>query len=122
MKKLIFIILVGLIGFSLVAQGLFASEERTQPHKFVAYTADTSVAQSKTIFRITGVVTGASGSFGIYNSTTIEGATNSNIAVEGGEASSGDALPVYDFGPDGLILDAGSSVVVNTCTVVIEYI
>ncbi len=121
MKKILFIILVGLIGIALVAQGLFAEDGRTIIHKFKAYTASTAVTQSKTIYRITGVATGSNAVFGIYNAGTLGDADSDTIAVEGGEATSGDALPVLEF-PDGLNLDSGSTVIVSGCTVVIEYI
>lgn len=121
MKKLFLFVLVALIGISLVLP-VRADESRTIPHKFVAYTANTAVAQSKTIFRITGVATASSAVFGIYNSTTLGGASTAVCAVEGGEATSGDALPQYDFGKEGLSLDTGSTVIVTGCTIVVEYI
>ena len=124
MKKMLLFVLMVLVGVSLFS-GIIpvqADEARTIPHKFVAYTASTAVAQSKTIFRITGRVTGSSGSFGIYDSTTLGGATNDVCAVEGGEATSGDALPHYDFGSEGLTLNTGSTVVVSCCTIIVEYI
>mgnify|MGYP001582847175 CR=1 FL=1 len=122
MKKISILALMVMIGVSLVFINVRASEERTQTHKFKAYTANTSVSQSKTIFRITGVATGNNAVFGIYNIGTLGAADTTNVAVEGGEATSGDALPMYDFGKDGLNLDTGSTIVVSGCTIVLEYI
>ena len=122
MKKIFILALMVMVGIGLVFVNVKADEARTIPHKFVGYSASTAVAQSRTIFRITGYTTGASATFGIYNIGTIGGASNSNIAVEGGEATSGEALPHMYFGEDGLILDTGATVLVNNCTVVIEYI
>ena len=122
MKKILFLILVGLIGVLLVSQGIFASEERTIPHKFIAYTASTAVAQSKTIYRITGVATASNAVFGIYSCGTLGEAAATNVAIEGGEATSGDALPMYEF-PDGLDIPGGSTIVSEIgAVVVIEYI
>ena len=122
MKKIFILVLMVLVGVSLIFQNVKADEARTITHKFVAYTANTAVAQSKTIFRITGVATSSNAVFGIYNSATLGGATTAVCAVEGGEATSGDALPQYTFGSEGLNLDIGSTVVVSGCTIVIEYI
>ncbi len=124
MKKLFLFVLVALIGVSLFAGNVpvRADEARTIPHKFVAYTASTAVAQSKTIFRITGVATASNAVFGIYNSATLGGASTAVCAVEGGEATSGDALPQISFGSEGLSLDTGSTVVISGCTIVVEYI
>ncbi len=110
-----------MLGVSLTSFA-FADEARTIPHKFIGYTANTAVSQSKTIFRITGVATGANAVFGIYNATTLGAATASTIAVEGGEATSGDALPNMTFGDEGLILNTGSTVIVSNCNIVVEYI
>lgn len=110
-----------LVGISLVTAS-FADEARDIPHKFIAYTTSTAVAQSKVIYRITGVATGSNAVFGIYNATTLGAATASTVAVEGGEATSGDALPNMTFGEDGLVLNSGSTVIVSNCTVVLEYI
>lgn len=121
MKKILLFVLMALVGISLVTAS-FADEARTIPHKFVGYTANTAVSQSRTIYRITGYATGSNATFGIYNAATIITATASTIAVEGGEATSGDALPNMTFGDDGLILNAGSTVLVSNCVVVIEYI
>lgn len=124
MKKILLFVLMVLVGVSLFS-GVIpvkASEERTITHKFQAYTESTAVAQSKTIFRITGVATGSNAVFGIYNSTTLGGASTAVCAVEGGEATSGDALPQYNFGSEGLNLDTGSTVVISGCTIVVEYI
>lgn len=122
MKKIFILVFVALVGISLLLSGVRADEARTIPHKFVAYSASTAVSQSKVIYRITGVATGSNAIFGIYNAATIAAGDASNIAVEGGEATSGDALPNMTFGADGLILDTGSTVKISNCTIVIEYI
>jgi hypothetical protein len=124
MKKIFILVLMVLVGISLFS-GLVpakASESRTIPHKFRAFTESTSVAQGITLYRITGKASASNGVFGIYNATTLGGASNSVCAVEGGEATSGDALPMYDFGDEGLTLNAGSTIVITGCIVVIEYI
>ena len=121
MKKVI----VFLLALGILCVGIKFSQAdglRTQTHKFRTFTADTAVAQGTTVYRITGVVTGASGVFGVYNAPSLGTATATVCAVEGGEATSGDALPHYNFGADGLDLPDGMTVVVNTCTVVIEYL
>ena len=122
MKKILIFSLMVLVGFSLLFSNLKADEARTIPHKFVGYSASTAVAQSRTIYRITGYTTGASATFGIYNVGTIGGAGATNIAVEGGEATSGEALPHMTFGEDGLILDTGATVLIVNCVIAIEYI
>ncbi len=122
MKKYFVLILALLIGISFFISNARSDEARTIPHKFVAYTSSTAVAQSKTIFRITGVATANNAKFGVYNSTTLGGASTSVCAVEGGEATSGDALPHMTFGDEGLSLDTGSTVIISGCTIVIEYI
>ncbi len=121
MKKLLILVLMVLVGLGLFSFA-FADDTRTITHKFVGYTASTAVAQSKTIFRITGVATGSNAVFGIYNATTLGTAIASAVAVEGGEATSGDALPHMEFGTDGLDIPAGSTVLLYNCSIVIEYI
>jgi len=120
MKKLIIaLIVLGLmvIGASVVNAG----STRTTPHKFRVFSTSTAVAQGATIYRITGRVSGASGSFAIYNCATLPECAATNCAVEGGEASSGDAIPMYYFGEEGLTLDTGMTVCVTDCTIVVEY-
>jgi hypothetical protein len=97
-------------------------ENRTVNHKFRTFTTNTSVGQGHTIFHITGVTTATNGVFGVYDVATYGAAATSNCAVEGGEATAGDALPLYDFGPEGLTLPNGMSVVVSNCYVTIEYL
>lgn len=121
MRKILSILLVVAVVFAMVLP-VTADERRTTPHKFRSYTANTSVAQGKTIYRITGVATGSNAVFGIHNVATLGEVTTSSAAVEGGEATSGDALPHYDFGEDGLTLDTGSTVVAYLCTIVVEYL
>ena len=123
MKKIFILVLMVLVGIGLLSfPNLKAEEARTITHKFRTFTANTDVGQGHTIYRITGVTTAANGVFGIYNVATAGAATTSNCAVEGGEGTAGDALPHYDFGPDGLNLDTGMSVVVSNCYVTVEYI
>jgi len=121
MKKL----LIALIVLGLIAVGSSissADSTRTTPHKFRAFTTDTAVTQGATIFRITGYVTETAGKFGIYNTSTLATASNTTVAVEGGEATDEDALAHMYFGEEGLTLDSGMTVVVYGCTVVIEYL
>lgn len=124
MKKISIFILIGLVGISLFFSVLpvKADESRSIKHQFKAYTADTAVAQSKTLFRISGVATASNAVYGIYNTGTLADASDSNVATEGGEATSGDALPPIDFGDEGLDLPEGSTIVIYGCTVVLEYI
>ena len=110
-----------LVGISLLFSNLKADEARTIPHKFRAFSSDTSVAQGATIYRITGYTTGANATFGVFNESTLAGDVT-KCAIEGGEATSGDALPHYYFGEEGITLDTGMSVDVYNCTIVIEYI
>ncbi len=121
MKKLFLFILVLLVGVSL-AMPVKADSARTITHKFKAYTANTAVSQSKTIFRISGYATGSNAVFGIYNVGTLGGANTDNVAVEGGEATSGDPIEPINFGAEGLTLDTGSTVVLANCIIVVEYI
>lgn len=121
MKKILLVLLMVLVGISLCSV-CSAAESRTITHKFQGYSADTAVTASKTIYRITGYATGSNASFGVYNTGALGTAIASNVAVEGGEATSGDALPQYNFGDDGLVLDSGSTVKVVNCIIVIEYI
>ena len=100
-----------------------ADSTRTIAHKFKAITADEVVsAQGAVLFKISGVATGSPGFYGIYNTSTFGAAVAAVCAVEGGEATSGDPVPNVDFGPEGLVLNAGLTVVVNNCTVVIEWL
>ena len=124
MKKIFILILMVLVGISLILSNTKADETRTITHKFRAFTDDTAVSQSAVIYRITGVATASNGVFGIYNSSDLTSANTvvTKCAVEGGEATSGDALPMYDFGKDGLVLDGGMTVVSTGCTIVVEYI
>lgn len=121
MKKILLFVLMLLVGISFCSFA-FADEARTIPHKFKAYDSSTAVTQGKVIYRITGVATGSNAVFGVYNVGAINETSASNIAVEGGEATSGDAIPHMYFGEDGLVLDSGSTVIVSGCTIVIEYI
>lgn len=121
MKK----ILIALLVLGLIAIGTSysnASSTRTISHKFRTFTTDTSVAQGATIFRITGYTTSTTAIFGIHNTDDIQSISATTAAVEGGEASSGDALPHYYFGEDGLDLDSGMTVKINDCVIVVEYI
>ena len=122
MKKIFILVLMVLVGISLLFSNLKADEARTIPHKFVGYSASTAVAQSRTIFRITGYATGANASFGIYDAATLATADATTIAVEGGEATSGDALPHMYFGEDGISLGSGATVKITNCIIAIEYI
>lgn len=122
MKKLFIVLLVlGLFAVG-ITSSTKAATTRTTPHKFTTYTADTAVAQSRTIYRITGVTTATNGVFGIYNIGTTGAAANANLAIEGGEGTAGDALPHYDFGPDGISLDTGATVLVTNCNVTVEWL
>jgi len=122
MKKFIILFVLALIGSSLFLSQSSATESRTISHKFLTVTTSTAYTAGKTIYRITGVTTAANGVFGIYNTGTLAGADTTNCAIEGGEATAGYSLPHYDFGVDGLFLDAGSTVVVSNCYVTIEYL
>ena len=121
MKKLIIVLMV----LGVIFAGVMSSKAdttRTIPHKFRTFTANTAVAQGATIYRITGVTTAANGVFGVYNSATLGAVANTNLAIEGGEGTAGDALPHYYFGEEGISLDTGMSVVVSNCNVTIEYL
>jgi hypothetical protein len=122
MKKIFILVLMVLVGFGLFLNSIKAEEARTIFHNFKTYTASTSGTSGKVIYRITGVTTAANGVFGIYNAASTADASTSNCAIEGGEGTAGDALPHYDFGPDGLKLDTGSTVLVSNCYVTIEYL
>jgi len=122
MKKLIIaLIVLGLIVIG-VSSASAKDNTRTIPHKYRTFSTDTSVGQGATIFRVMGYTTGSNATYGIFNSATIAGSSATNAAVEGGEATSGDALPTQYFGEEGLSLDTGMSVKVNSCVLVIEYL
>ncbi len=124
MKKLILAVMVlGLLALAISPAPAGADSTRTIAHKFKAITANEVVsAQGAVLFKISGVATGSPGVYGIYNSSTLGGTTEAVCAVEGGEATSGDPVPNVDFGPEGLVLNAGLTVVVSNCTVVIEWL
>jgi len=122
MKRFIVALMVLGLLFAWVGSYSDAASTRTINRKFRAFTASTAVSQSAVIYRITGVATGSNSVFGIYNVGTLGGTAVTVCAVEGGEATSGDALPMYDFGEDGLVLNAGMTVIVSGCTIVVEYI
>jgi len=119
-KLLIALIVLGLIAIGTTVSN--ADSTRTIPHNFRAFAADTEGIPGGTIYRITGVATGSNSVFGIYNVATLEEAAVTVCAVEGGEATSGDPLPHYYFGEEGLQLNAGFTVVVYNCTIVVEYL
>lgn len=121
-KYIVALMVLGLVFALVISSNSNAEQTRTISRKFRAFTASTAVSQSAVIYRITGVATGNNSVFGIYNVGTLGGTAVTVCAVEGGEATSGDALPMYDFGEDGLVLDSGMTVVVSTCTIVVEYI
>ncbi len=119
MKKILaLLIVVALLGISLSA---FADTDRDIPRKFRAFTANTGGLQSCVIYRITGVATASPGVYGIYNTDSLKTAALTVCATEGGTATSGDQLEMYDFGDEGLNLNAGLTVIVSGCTIVIEY-
>jgi len=119
MKKILALLIVlGLLVGSTVA---FAATDRDTPRKSRAFTADTEGLQSCRIYRITGQTTGANAVFGLYDVAALEETSATNVKVEGGEATSGDALPMYDFGDEGLNFATALSVKVTSCVVVIEY-
>lgn len=121
MKKL----LIALIVLGLIAVGISSSKAestRTTPHKFRAFSSDTEGLQGATIYRITGYATGNNSTFAIHNVATLEDSGLTTAAVEGGEATSGDALPHMYFGENGITLDTGLTVDVASCVIVIEYL
>lgn len=121
MKKFFILALIALVGLSLCVSVVMADSTRTIPHKFRAISSNTAIAQGSVLYRITGYASNSNAVFGIYNAATLATATASTVAVEGGEATSGDALPMYYFGEEGLALDTGMTTLVSTCTVVLEY-
>jgi len=130
MKKLIIALLVlGMLAVGVQVSN--ADSTRTINHSYMAVTSGTTSPNtidgnfetvSMTIYRITGYATGSNSTFGIYNTTTEETMTNAKVAIEGGEATSGDPLPVYDFGDSGLRIPAGTVIRCVNCTIVIEYL
>ncbi len=124
MKKLILAVMVlGLLALAIGSAPAVADSTRTIAHKFKAVTADEVVSgQGAVLFKISGVASGSPGVYGIYNSSTLGGAILTTCAVEGGEATSGDPVPNVDFGPEGLVLNAGLTIVVDSCTVVVEWL
>lgn len=121
MKKLIIALIV--LGILVIGSSISnADPARTIPHKFRAFSSDTSVGQGATIFRISGYATGSNASYGIFNAASISDASTTTAATEGGEATSGDALPTQYFGEDGLTLNTGMSVKINSCVIVVEYL
>lgn len=115
MKKIFALLII--VGLAILVATSFADTDRDVPHKFRVFTANSLNNASVVIWRITGVTTATNGVFGIYDGTT--GATTS-CAIEGGEATAGDALPMYYF-PEGLHLKTALTVVVSNCYVVLEY-
>ena len=121
MKK----ILIALIVLGIIAIGVSqsnADSTRTINHKFRAFAADTEGVPAGTIYRITGYTTGSNATFAIHNCTTLEGSGLTTAAIEGGEATSGDALPHMYFGEEGLTLSEGMTIDVASCVIVIEYL
>jgi hypothetical protein len=129
MKK--FIIALIVLGLICVGASMSnADSTRVINHKFRAITTEVvsgatggpTVLSAGTIYRITGYASASNGVFAIYDAATAATIAAGNCAVEGGEATSGDPLPVYDFGEDGLTLSTGIVVVSHGCTLVIEYL
>ena len=121
-RLLISLVVLGLLVSLATMTKVTAENTRDMPHKFRAFTANTEGLPGCNIFRITGVATASNGVFGLYNSATLAAAAATNVAVEGGEATSGDPLPLYEFSGEGLALNTGLTVVRDGCTVVIEYL
>jgi|SRR3990167_2860398 len=124
MKKLIIALIV--LGLIIIGASISnADSTRVINHKFRAITSDKvnpTVLSAGTIYRITGYASSSSGVFAIYNAAAVAPLTATEVAIEGGEATSGDSLPMYYFGEEGLTLSTGITVVSNGCTVVIEYL
>ncbi|KKN09685.1 hypothetical protein LCGC14_1044160 [marine sediment metagenome] len=131
MKKIIIaLIVLGILAFGVSLSS--ADQTRTINHRYKAIAAGTSSPntvegnyemRSVTIYRITGVATSSNAVFGIYNvSAQGDMSVNDNLAIEGGEATSGDALPHMYFGKEGIRLAAGTVVRAIGCTIVLEYL
>ncbi|KKL79003.1 hypothetical protein LCGC14_2019190 [marine sediment metagenome] len=126
MKKIIIaLIVLGILAFG--ASLSSADSTRTINHNFRAITTETAAAgpavlSAGTIYRITGYATATNGVWAVYDSATASGIADSNCAIEGGEATSGDPFGHYDFGKEGLRFGNGIVVVAHGCTVVIEYL
>ncbi len=121
MKKIFILVLMVLVGVGLFLNSIKAEETRTISHKFRAFSADTEGVQGMTIFRITGYTTASNATFAIHDVATLEDTGLTNAAVEGGEATSGDALPHMYFGENGITL-GNVTVNVEGCVIVVEYI
>jgi len=119
MKKILALLIV--IGLLIGSTFAFAATDRDTSRKFRSFDASTEGLQSCTIYRITGVATGTPGYFGIYNIDTLETASKTYCAVEGGAATAGTSIIMYDFGEEGLKLNSAMTVIVTDCTVVLEY-
>src|SRR3989304_5901680 len=107
MKK----ILIALIVLGLIAVGVTisnADSTRTINHNFRAITSnitpptELTLLNGATIYRITGVATGANSVFGIYDSATRVGAGDSNCPPDAGKVGHVHQVLGYYFGEDGL--------------------
>ena len=122
MKK--FIVFLMVLGLVVLAIGYSSADStRTISHKFKAITADAVVStQGAVLYRVSGVASASPGVYGIYNCSTLITAAVTVCATEGGTATSGNPIELVDFGPEGLVLNAGMTVVLNGCTVCLEWL
>ena len=127
MRKLIIaLIVLGLIVVGVTISN--ADQTRVINHNFRAITANIAATSSPTvlsagtIYRITGYATGSNAVYAVYNAASASTIANTNVAIEGGEATSGDPLTMQYFGEEGLTLSTGMTFVVSNCVVVIEYL
>jgi len=117
--------IVALMVLGLIALGIGyanADSTRTIAHKFKAIAANAVVSsQGAVLYRVSGVATASPGVYGIYNCSAVGATALTVCATEGGTATSGNPITLVDFGSEGLVLDAGMTVLVSGCVVTIEW-
>ena len=122
MKKFIVALMVLGLVIGLGVNASKADSTRTIAHKFKVFTADGVVStQGAVLYRFSGVATASPGVFGLYNCTTLGTASDALCGTEGGTATSGNPIELVDFGPEGLVFDAGMTIVLNGCNVCLEW-
>lgn len=132
MKKLIVALMVLGLVFAFVSSPQ-ASSTRTIPIKGKTLTSDLDdtqlfSSQGVTVYKITGYATAANATFALFNSSSIQDCNDgtTSASIEGGEADSGDAIIMYDFGDpnkaeSGLNFDNGLVVMATGCNISILY-
>lgn len=123
MKKSFIFALMVLVAVIFVISSSQADPTRTIPMKFgVARGADTViVAHGGTLYRVTGYASSVNAAYGLFDSSTTAGASDTNVIAEGGEATQYDSVPTIDFGPEGIDFNNGLTAITASTYVAVQY-